>query len=62
MTDLPHDSSMAVVAGALTARGVAPGRWWTSEDDSGASSDRLDAVFQWHEGVAHPSTGRTASI
>ncbi|MFF0630037.1 hypothetical protein [Streptomyces sp. NPDC004296] len=54
MTDLPHDSYMAAVADALTVRGIAPGRWRTSEDDSGASSARLDAVFQWHEGVAHP--------
>ncbi|AJC62114.1 DUF6292 family protein [Streptomyces sp. 769] len=54
MTNLPHDSYMAAVADALTARGIAPGRWWTSEDDSGASSDLLNAIFQWPEGVAHP--------
>lgn len=54
MTDLPHDSYMTAVADALTAVGIAPSQWWTSEDDSGANSDRLDAVFQWHDGAAHP--------
>ncbi|MFJ4682038.1 hypothetical protein [Streptomyces sp. NPDC088789] len=55
MTDLPHDEYMAAVADALTACGIAPAQWWTSEDDSGASTARLDGIFQWHTGAADPS-------
>jgi Family of unknown function (DUF6292) len=54
MTDLPHDEYMAAVVDALTARGIAPAQWWTSEDDSGASTARLDGVFQWHTGAVDP--------
>jgi hypothetical protein len=50
---LPHDDYMQAVADALTAAGIAPARWWASEDDSGAGTDRLDGVFQWHHGVAN---------
>mgnify|MGYP001126741791 CR=1 FL=1 len=53
MADLPHDTYMAAVADALTACGIPP-QWWTSEDDSGAGTDRLDAVFRWTGDVVHP--------
>lgn len=46
-SDLPHTRYMAAVADALTAYDIEPARWWVSEDDSGANSDRLDAVFWW---------------
>lgn len=52
MTDLPHDEYMAAVADALTARGLEPSKWWTTEDDSGADTDRLDGIFQWPHDVS----------
>lgn len=50
---LPHDDYMEAVVDALSARGIPPSQWWTSEDDSGAATDRLDAVVLW-SGIASP--------
>lgn len=57
MTDeLPHIDYMTAVADALTAYDIEPALWWACEDDSGASTDRLDGVFQWPAGTrtVHP--------
>lgn len=45
--ELPHSDYMAAVANALTTYDIEPALWWACEDDSGASTDRLDGVFQW---------------
>lgn len=52
MTDLPHDEYMAAVADELTAYDLKPSQWWTTEDDSGANTDRLDGIFQWPDEVS----------
>lgn len=51
---LPHDEYMTAVANALTAYGLEPDQWWSSDDDSGTpDTDRLDGIFQWRTGTAN---------